>query len=749
MTTALTAAPRATALRARLLVAAALAAPTLGSAQGSSTGVGVAPSGAVSSTLSPVQVRSAEAEPARQRASVGASSDAPLAETPQSISVIRAETLRDAGATGLSSAIRSESSLTDFYNTLGYVESLQIRGFLLDNALNYRRDGLPISNHAPFALENKQAVEVLKGVAGIQSGLASPGGLVNYVLKRPTVQPLRDLFVGLSERGTTLLHGDIGGRAGVDSAFGYRINAAVEERRPEVRNAPGGREFVSGFFDWRWGAGWLAEAEFESLTSRQISVPGFGLLSRTGDGRADLLPAPVDPRLNANSQPWSQPFDSRSLVGSLRLQKLLANDWIASLRWGSQRIRTNDRLAFPDQCTSLSPDWSYPYACPGYNTDLYDYRSDSERRTMRTAELALRGEITAAGLRHELNASVLKSDYDERYDATQVYDLVGQINVLQPSALAQSASPYREPNTLRSLRRTDTQLTDVIRLGEAWSLWLGLRHTALNSSSERADPADRRAVAYSQQFTTPWGALGYKPWAGGFVYVSAGQGVESAAVPNRPTRFANAGEVLPALRSHQRELGLRQQLSGGALVSASLFEIERPLPGNIEQIDGLKLQLAGAREARHRGLELAYTGRIARDWTLAAQATALDARTTRSPDPSEIGARTRNTAPLQLAANLGWHLPQVSGLAWQNRLMWSGRKAVTGDGAVELPAWWQLDTALVWRQRQGARPLTWRAGVDNVFDRRYWRDAPTQYWDASYLFPAPPRTVRLSLQAGF
>ena len=713
-----------------------------------------APAQAALQRLPAVQVRASGAEPASQHAAVGGLSEAPLAETPQAISVITGESLRDSGASSLSSAIRNEPSAGDFYNTLGYVESLQIRGFLLDNALNYRRDGLPISNHAPLALENKQSIELLKGVAGIQSGLSAPGGLVNYVLKRPTVQPLREVYAGLSERGTTLIHGDISGRLAEGTGLGYRINAAVEERRPEVRNAPGGREFLSGLFDLRWGDGWLAELEFESHTSRQISVPGFGLLSRNGNGRGDVLPAPVDPRINVNSQPWSQPFDSRSLIGSVRLQKLLANDWIASVRHGSQRIRTHDRLAFPDGCSSLDPNWQYPYACPDYRTDFYDYRSDNERRTMRSTELALRGEAKLAGLRHEIGLNLLRSLYEERYEPGQIYELLNEkINVLAPVPIAQNPSPTPSPNTQRSLNRTDIQITDVVRLGDSWSIWMGARHTSLDSASERTDPTDRRAVAYSQQFTTPWGAIGYKPWAGGFLYGSAGQGVETAAVPNKPATvwggFVNAGAVLPALRSRQREVGLRQQLAGGGLVSASLFEIDRPLVGDFDAPDGTFLRVAGAKRALHRGLELAFAGRLSRDWSLAAQASALDAKTTRSNIPEEVGARTRNTAPLQAAATLGWQVPQVAGLLWQNRLAWSSKKAVLGDNSLDLPAWWQLDTAIVWRQRTGAQALTWRAGIDNVFDRRYWRDAPTQYWGGTYLFPAPPRTFRVSLQAGF
>jgi len=388
--------------------------------------------------------------------------------------------------------------------------------------------------------------------------------------------------------------------------------------------------------------------------------------------------------------------------------------------------------------------------CADYASDLYDYRSENERRTMGSAEFMLRGELKSASVRHEITASVLKTEYDERFDPTQVYDWVGQINVLQPAALPRNASPWLSPNTNRSLRSTELQLADVVRLDSRWSIWMGVRHTQLDSASLSTDATDRQALAYSQQFTTPWGALGYKPWEGGFAFISAGQGIETDAAPNRPANYSNAGAVLPALRSRQSEAGLRQQLAGGGLASITLFEIDRPLAADIaDPADpGKNIRVVGMKEARHRGIELAWMGQLARDWTLSAQATVLDATTTRSPDATEVGKRSRNTAPLAAAANLGWRVPGAAGLTWSNRLAWSDQKAVTGNESVLLPAWWQLDSSVSWRQ-PGRHALTWRAGVDNVFDRRFWKDAPTTYWGGTYLFPAPPRTFRVSVQARF
>jgi iron complex outermembrane receptor protein len=93
--------------------------------------------------------------------------------------------------------------------------------------------------------------------------------------------------------------------------------------------------------------------------------------------------------------------------------------------------------------------------CADYSSDLYDYRSDNERRTMGSAEFMLRGELRSGSVRHEVTAALLRAEYDERFDPTQVYDWVGQINALRPASLTPNASPWTSPNTNRSLRSTE------------------------------------------------------------------------------------------------------------------------------------------------------------------------------------------------------------------------------------------------------------------------------------------------------
>lgn len=697
------------------------------------------------STALPRVVVETTAPPAElRRLGIDSLSEAPLAETPLSAGVIDAERLRSRGVQSLSQAIREEPSASDAYNTFGYVESLVVRGFRLDSLLNYRRDGLPVSNHTPVAMENLEAIEIVKGVAGVLGGSGSPGGLVNYRLKRPTEAPLRMLLAEVSERGSLLAQGDFGGRFGAGGAFGYRINVAANERRPYPQDADGRRGFVSGYFDWRLNDATTLVAEFDYQALRQISVPGYGLLDTDGDGIAETLPPPISPRLNLNAQPWSLPFESKAAAGSLRWLQKISRDWRFELQAGGQSIRTDDRVAFPDGCSS-GPAYVYPGLCGNYDVDVYDFRSEDERRRTATFDALLAGAAVTGAVTHELRFGARRTRHTERFPPGQAYNFVGTTNVFAPVVLPEEPTASAL-NTQSDLTSSELSASDVLRSGPA-SLWLGARWVRLERSSVRSDGAE--AVGYEQDFVTPWVALGWQPWAGGLGYLSWGRGVEIESVPNRADQFVNYGAALPALESEQVELGFKQVWAGGHALTLALFSIDKPYGDDVPQADGRVLRVAGAKQSRHRGLEaggrfvagpgLRLEGRLA--W--------IDAKTTEAVDPAEVGKRTTNVAPFAASAGLAWTAPFAPGLELTSYLNYSGRKPVTADNSVELPSYWQWDIAATYRWLWSGRRMTLAAGIDNLTNRGYWREAPTEYWGGTYLIPAQPRLARLSIAASW
>lgn len=696
-----------------------------------------------STRLPPVVIERAAPPAELRRLGIDSLSDAPLAQTPLSAGVIDAGQLRSRGVQSLSQAIREEPSASDAYNTFGYVESLVVRGFRLDSLLNYRRDGLPVSNHTPVAMENLEAIEIVKGVSGVLGGSGSPGGLVNYRLKRPTETPLRMLLAEVSERGTVLAQGDFGGRLG-GGALGYRINVAASERRPYPEDADGRRGFVSGYFDWRLSEATTLVAEFDYQALRQISVPGYGLLDTDGDGIAETLPPPISPRINLNTQPWSLPFESRAAAGSLRWLQQLGRDWRFELQAGGQRIRTDDRIAFPDGCSS-GPAYVYPGMCGNYDFDIYDFRSEDERRRTATLDALLAGTAVTGPVTHELRFGVRRTRYTERFPSGQAFNFVGTTNVFAPVVLPEDPTPG-SLNTQSDLTSSELSASDVLRAGPA-SLWLGARWVRLERSSVRSDGAE--ATAFDQDFVTPWLALGWQPWAGGFGYVSFGRGVEIESVPNRPDRFVNYGAALPALESEQVEVGFKHVWSEGHALALALFSIDKPYGDDVLQADGRLLRVAGARQSRHRGLEANGRFAASRWLRLEGRAAWIDARTTQAVDAAEIGRRTTNVAPFAASVGAAWTVAAAPGFEVSSFVNYSGRKPVTADNSVELPSYWQWDIAASYRWLWSGTRMTLAAGIDNLTNRDYWREAPTQYWGGTYLIAAQPRTARLSIAASW
>jgi iron complex outermembrane recepter protein len=256
---------------------------------------------------------------------------------------------------------------------------------------------------------------------------------------------------------------------------------------------------------------------------------------------------------------------------------------------------------------------------------------------------------------------------------------------------------------------------------------------------------------FEQTVTTPWAGLAWSPSAATMLYASWGQGVELEAVPNRPDRFANSGQVLPALKSEQTEIGLKWQANPRMLLTAAAFSIDKPYADDVAAADpdGLPTQVAGAKTARHRGLELAASGRVDAALSLQASLMALDAEYTQAVDPTLVGQRVTNLPRLKASLFADYKLAALPGLSINGLATYENGKTVTADGRVELPSAWQLDAGLSYLQRIAGKATLWRFNIENLSNRNYWREAPTTDWGGVYLFAATPRTLRASVTVDF
>ena len=658
-------------------------------------------------------------------ASVGGWGDIPLDKTPLQASVFTSEQLKDSGAQRLSDLIGFDAAISDAYNSEGYVDYLTVRGFIIDNRFNYRRDGLPINAETSIPLDNKSRVEILKGASGMQSGTSAPGGLVNYVVKRPTDAPLRSATLEWRQAGSVTGAVDLGQRFGADQAFGVRLNAAAARLDPQTRDAKGTRALFALAADWRLSSDSLIEAEIETSRRSQPSVPGFSLLGNN-------VPAPTDPRINLNNQPWSLPVVFGATTASLRWQQKLGDDWRFVAHLATQRLRTDDRVAFPFGCTDTDGTYYADRYCPSGNFDLYDFRSENERRRTDALDLSIQGKLQTGPLNHTLTTGVLRSTVRNRFER-QAYNYVGTGNV--NGTLVTPADPtLTDENTNRDERSTELYARDAIAITSRLTAWLGLRYTRLTRESVRTDGS--RPTDYSQSFGTPWLGASYAFAPEQLVYASWGQGVQSEVTPNRE-RYTNAGEALPALKSRQIEVGLKGS-SERFEWTLAWFDIRQPNFGDVGSCDlagTCTRQVLG--DERHRGVEASAAFHDG-GWTLRTGAQWLRARLDNGTQPTNVPERT-----LRLQA--AYAIPQLPGLTLQAHATRESSRMVLPDNSISIPGYTQFDTAARYETKWGESRVTWRAGIDNLLNKRAWRESPYQFGHA-YLFPLAPRTARLSVQ---
>jgi iron complex outermembrane recepter protein len=114
-------------------------------------------------------------------------SEAPLIETPQSISVVTEDVIDDQLLFSQAELLRNVPSVGRSQNqgNVGGSQNNTIRGF---NTRSVYKDGARYGTIGEVYLDNIDRVEVLKGPASMLFGVTPPGGLIAYTRKKPQAE---------------------------------------------------------------------------------------------------------------------------------------------------------------------------------------------------------------------------------------------------------------------------------------------------------------------------------------------------------------------------------------------------------------------------------------------------------------------------------------------------------------------------------------------------------------------------------
>lgn len=676
---------------------------------------------------------------ASQLDSFGSFGQAPLQDTPATITVITRDQLDDRQPQTLSELARADAALGDNYAPVGYYENLMIRGFALDLATAYRHNQLSLAGEQVLALEDKERVEILKGLGGLEAGIVSPGGLVNLVSKRPA--EVRSARLGFDSEGARSLAVDLG--HWLTPRFGLRMNAAYGDTDAWVDHAEGRRKFVSLAADWKLGEASRLQFDGNWHDSAQRSASGYQLLGGT------TLPGPIERHRMLGWQPWQEPVGILARNASLRLDTRLADNWTAQLALGHSRAVIDDNVAYaygcfyaPECASGAAPGWFF---APNGDYDIYDYRSPNDSRRNHELRLSLNGLVETGAVSHELSlgAGALRRTIDR---SPYVYDYVGTANIHDPVLVVFAPSPNAPGTPVRRLysRQSTVFALDRMHLGEAWQLLLGGRQVRLDERAWKSSGTLVRSTRRRQNL--PQAALLWQPVAHLTGYASWSRSLSLGE--EAPYWTSNDGEFLAPRLARQTEIGVKLSPRSDLNLALALYRLEQPW--QFARPDGSDAGFTFIEQGvqRHEGLELGAAGQLAENLRLSASINWIRAQGHGSLTPAFEGHQLVNVPRRRAALHVDWSLPGSHRTSLLIGGRAAGRNPATADGRVSVPGYAVLDLGLRHNQRLGERELTWRLNLDNVLNRFYWRDTGSSGGD-NFLFPGAPRQARLSLTFDF
>ncbi|BBN55767.1 TonB-dependent receptor [Pseudomonas chlororaphis subsp. aurantiaca] len=672
-----------------------------------------------------------------KKAAVAGFDNAPLLDTPASVAVITEARLKDQQARLLSEVLKNDASVGDSYAPVGYYENFVVRGFALNSASSYKINGRTITGEQNVALENKQQVEVLKGLAGLQSGVSEPGGLVNYVSKRP--ENVRSVTVSSNEQGERYLATDIGGWLGSEQQVGVRVNLAHEDIRSYVDHADGKRDFASLALDWNISPDALLQLNAEYQNREQRSVPGYQLLGGT------TLPHDVLPRDLLAYQSWSNPVGIQSLNLDGLFEYRFNDAWKASFGASRSRVVIDDYSTFAWGCYGAASCANTPvpnHFSPEGDYDISDYRSPDDTRSNEEAQVAINGQFDTGFLRHDLTfgTSAFRRLVDRRQS---VNEYIGEGNIYQKPPVLE---PYDGPlgHTYRRLdsRQYGLFASDRISFNEQWQTLLGGRQVRLDEETYNSAGDTTRHTRRS--VFLPQVALIYKPRPDTSLYASYSKGL---SLGGEAAWFSsNAEEVLPPTTSRQLEVGIKRDFQRLSL-TAALFQITQDLQYNRPDDDG-SITFVQQGKQKNVGLELSANGRVTSALQVSASVAAIRARVTGSGTDAYDDHQAINVPKLRASLHGDYSIAGVPGLALLGGVQYSGSKYANREGSVKVDDYAVFDLGSRYSTRVGDYDTVLRLTVDNLFDKRYWRDVGESAGDG-YLFLGAPRTARLSATINF
>ncbi len=264
---------------------------------------------------------------------LGSAEGVTLLNTPYTVSVLPGDLIENGQVKNFKEASKY-LPLVQFQEMQGSeILRPETRGMQGSNMQNARMDGMGIVVTGANSMEMLQQIEVLSGVGAAMFGPANPSGMFNFVPKRPTESPIRNVTIGYDDRAVGTIRADVGGRAGDHQRFGYRANVLFGDGTAFVKDSESKRGLASLAADARPFEHTVVEALYSYYHVEQRGFPGWFTYGRPNARSAfvELPPDAPDPSRPGFGQ-RSAGVDLTTHIGEVRVRQELNSPIARSAR---------------------------------------------------------------------------------------------------------------------------------------------------------------------------------------------------------------------------------------------------------------------------------------------------------------------------------------------------------------------------------------------------------------------------------
>ena len=640
-------------------------------------------------------------------------------DAPFSVSTYTASLIKDQQATTVGDVLERDSSVRSTGQTGGIVDSFFIRGFPVGegNLGELAFDGVygVASNYRVFT-EYAERIEVVKGPGALLYGMSpnsAVGGVINVVPKRSLDEDLTRLTASYAQDAQLGSRIDISRRFGEERRFGVRVNGSVQQGDTVIDDQSRDVGLGALSLDYqgdrlRGSLDLISQQEKFDAASRPFLIASGVEIPSAANGRTNV----------SQDWGWSKTRDKSALLSG---EYDLTDTLTVFAHAGGGRSAV---ARMSDQTPTIINAAGDTSSIPGYyKFDVQRYTVDAGARLrFDTGPVSHRTAVQVSRYRDELSRGITSGP-------AVLSNIYHPIDQPKPT-IAEPDTPKVSATQLSGIAVADT----LSVLDQRLQVTLGLRKQNIESNNYNA--AGAVTTSYDDGKTTPLFGVVVKPWDHVSLYYNYLEGLSKGDVA--PSNAANAGEIFAPYVSRQQEIGVKFDY-GTFMSTLALFQIKKPsgeLSAGTFSVQG---------EQRNRGVELNVFGEVAQGTRLLGGVTLLDAQLTKTGIAANRGNTPVGVPDVQANLWAEWDTPWVEGLTLTSGAIYTGSQYVNQANTQQLEAWTRFDLGARYTTRIAQRPTTFRATVQNVFDREYWSGV------ASYgaFSQGSPRTLLLSATVDF